>query len=70
MAEAGQEADLSSLASVSGTGRGWRTKSPSMSCPAGSEGAGPAVGSERVRREEIPTPRISGAGRGLCSWGH
>ncbi|XP_041512155.1 male-enhanced antigen 1 isoform X2 [Microtus oregoni] len=42
MAEAGQEVDFSSsLASVLGTGRGWRTKSHSTSCPAGSEAPAP-----------------------------
>lgn len=42
------------------TGRGWRTKHPNTSCPAGSECAGSAAGSERVRLAEPPAPRIGG----------
>ncbi|XP_073938264.1 male-enhanced antigen 1 isoform X3 [Castor canadensis] len=49
MAEAGQGADsATSAASVLSTGRGRRSVLPSTSCPAGSGGASPAVGSERT----------------------
>lgn len=61
--EAGQGADsLSSIASIMSTRRGWRTRHPRTSCPAGSEGAGLVAGSERVRRAATLVLTIGGGG--------
>lgn len=46
------------------TGPGWRTRHASTSCLTGSEGAGLAAGSERVRLVETPAPTIGGGGWG------